>query len=88
MHSDEEVIRILAHVDPGTPDADSYVVVTLTRPRGSTEAVWKIFAAYGPMGLDKATTFLEALGYRNIQVQTRSKFPILDSLPIPPMRPN
>jgi hypothetical protein len=78
---DEEVIRILAPADSGNPAADAWNIVTLTRPRGSTEPVWKPFAAYGPMTWDKANEFLTALGVQAISFGNRSDFPILDSLP-------
>lgn len=80
---DEEVIRILAPADPDNPDADAWHIVTLTRPSGSTEPVWKPFAAYGPMTLDKANQFLTALGVEAVSVEQRSDFPILDNLPRP-----
>ncbi|GAB2724484.1 hypothetical protein GCM10027089_55250 [Nocardia thraciensis] len=58
---DEEVIRILAHADPSSPSLDAYVIVTLTRPHGSTEPVWRPFATYGPMTFDVAEDFLNRL---------------------------
>lgn len=67
---DEEVIRILAPANPANPDADAWHIVTLTRPRGSTGPVWKPFAAYGPMTLDKANQFLTALGVEAVSVWT------------------
>ncbi|WP_280462232.1 hypothetical protein [Nocardia carnea] len=77
----EEVIRILAPADPAAPEADAWNIVTLTRPRGSTEPDWKPFAAYGPMTLDKANQFLTALGVQAASIGNRSDFPILDNLP-------
>ncbi|RJO75092.1 hypothetical protein D5S18_17085 [Nocardia panacis] len=76
----EEVMRLLAPAEPGNAEADAWNVVTLTRPRGSTVPVWKPFAAYGPMPLEKAHEFLAALG-DPIGVAGRADFPILDRLP-------
>ena len=78
---DEEVTRILAPADADNPGADAWNVVTLTRPRGSTEPVWKPFAAYGPMPWDEAHEFITALGVRTISFGNRSDWPILDARP-------
>lgn len=77
MPVDEEVIRTLAPADPG---ADAWHVVTLARPRGSTEP-FRPFAAYGPMTWDTAKQFLGELGVEAVRVAQRSDFPILDNLP-------
>jgi hypothetical protein len=91
MPAAEEVLRILAHADPASPEDDAYVIVTFTRPRGSTEQ-WKVFRAYGPIDLTTATTFLNTLGHRDIQVIKRSDKPfindILNNLPIVSKRRN
>ncbi|MEV2218852.1 hypothetical protein AB0E01_03110 [Nocardia vinacea] len=78
--ADEEVIRILAPADPDNHDADAWHVVTLTRPRGSSEP-FRPFAAYGPMTWDTAKQFLAELGVEAVSVGSRSDFPILDNLP-------
>ncbi len=81
MHPDEEVVRVLAPVDPSNQDADAWHIVTLTRPLGSTDPVWRPHAAYGPMTLESANQFLTRLGVQAISVAQRSDFPILDQLP-------
>ncbi|WP_370012687.1 hypothetical protein [Nocardia cyriacigeorgica] len=70
MHPDEEVARVLAPADRGNPDADAWHVVTLTRPRGSTDPVWRPQGAFGPMTLDSANEFLSRLGVQAVSVGT------------------
>lgn len=80
MPADEEVIRILAPAEPDNHDADAWHIVTLTRPRSSTEP-FRRFAAYGPMTWDTAKQFLAELGVEALSIADRSDFPVLDSLP-------
>lgn len=80
MHPSEEVVRILAAADPGNPGADAWHVVTVTRPSGSTEPVWKPHAAAGPMTLDAAHEFLAGLGVQAVSLAQHSNVPIPDDL--------
>ncbi|WP_216898406.1 hypothetical protein [Nocardia alni] len=89
VQSDEEVIRLLipaesVQLDVDVWNADAWNIVTLTRPRGGGESDWQVFAAYGPMRLDKASEFLARLGGKVIGVEKQSDYPILDSLDLPP----
>ena len=77
----EEVIRILAPANPDKPHDDAWHLVTLTRPLGSTDPVWRPFAAYGPMPMAKVEEFLTALGAEPARIVKRSEFPILHTLP-------
>lgn len=81
---DDEVTRLLILAESEQPDVDAWNIVTLTRPRGATEAEWQVFAAYGPMRLDEAHKFLATLAGKVISVQSQSDFPILESLNLPP----
>jgi hypothetical protein len=76
-----EVVRVLAPADRGNPDADAWHVVTLTRPRGSTDPVWRPHRAVGPMTLDSANEFLSRLGVQAVSVAQRTNPPILGSHP-------
>ncbi|WP_216893428.1 hypothetical protein [Nocardia alni] len=82
--SDEEVTRLLIPAESEQPDVDAWNIATLPRPRGATEAEWRLFAAYGPMRLDEAHEFLSKLGCTAVSVEDRSEFPILESLNLPP----
>ncbi|MCX4099142.1 hypothetical protein [Nocardia sp. alder85J] len=75
----EEVSRFLAPADPDRVDADAWIIVTASRPQGSTEPVWRPIAAIGPMTLDAAAEYLTALGLEPVEV--RHDLPIPDADP-------
>ncbi len=80
MTPDEEVGRILMPADPGKPYTDAWNIVTVTRPRGSRQPVWKPGPTFGPMTLDEANKFLLELGVSTVNVDQRAAFPILETL--------